>query len=50
MQIKVSWWDCGTSLNVTYPIWTLNAGESFYLYQSNNHTSKGVMTFELLPF
>jgi hypothetical protein len=42
-------YDCGSSLNINYPIWTLNPGESVYIFQANAHTSKAVMTFELIP-
>jgi hypothetical protein len=42
-------YDCGTSLNINNPIWTLNPGDSLYLYQANSHQSKAVMTFELIP-
>jgi hypothetical protein len=42
-------YDCGLSLNINYPIWTLNPGESVYIFQTSAHQSKAVMTFELIP-
>jgi hypothetical protein len=42
-------YDCGTRLELNQPIWVLNPGDSVYMFQTNAFTSKGVMTFELVP-